>query len=213
MNDRDRTCRSTRRSPFDVATPVAAERTWDLLLAIAAGGAIGGAARYSLSQATPGYLFPWSTFLENVVGCFLLGALMIYLLTSGHLTDICVPSWPSVCWAVFPPLCVHSEARALVQDGQVPIVDLLVHQCRRGTGGRLVGNPAGTGTDQTGAHMKLRGPAMRLTIFVGRAISGITARCMPLVVHRAHAAGLAGASVMRGIEGFGASSRCIRRVC
>lgn len=27
------------------------------------------------------------------------------------------------------------------------------------------------------------------------------------IVHRAHAAGLAGASVLRGIEGFGASSR------
>ena len=27
--------------------------------------------------------------------------------------------------------------------------------------------------------MKLQGPAMRLTIFVGRAISGITARCTP----------------------------------
>lgn len=104
MNDRDPDLPvDPEVSPFDVATPVAAERTWDLLLAIAAGGAIGGAARYSLSQATPDYLFPWSTFLENVVGCFLLGALMIYRTTSGHLTDICVPSWPSVCWAASPP--------------------------------------------------------------------------------------------------------------
>ncbi|MER6831325.1 DUF190 domain-containing protein [Streptosporangium sp. NPDC000563] len=50
------------------------------------------------------------------------------------------------------------------------------------------------------------GRALRLTIFVD---DTDTWRHRPLyteIVHRAHAAGLAGASVFRGIEGFGATS-------
>lgn len=51
----------------------------------------------------------------------------------------------------------------------------------------------------------LQGKARRLTIVVGE---DDTVDGKPLyteIVHRAHAAGLAGASVFRGIEGFGAS--------
>ncbi len=55
--------------------------------------------------------------------------------------------------------------------------------------------------------MKLEGSAMRLTIFVGESDQWHHRPVYTEVVHRAHAAGLAGASVMRGIEGFGASSR------
>ena len=55
--------------------------------------------------------------------------------------------------------------------------------------------------------MKLQGPAMRLTIFVGEGDQWHHRPVYTEVVHRAHAAGLAGASVMRGIEGFGATSR------
>ncbi|MCX5085159.1 DUF190 domain-containing protein [Streptomyces sp. NBC_00401] len=53
---------------------------------------------------------------------------------------------------------------------------------------------------------RLTGRALRLTVFVGE---NHTWRRKPLyseIVHRAHKAGLAGASVFRGIEGFGASS-------
>ncbi|MFF1277935.1 DUF190 domain-containing protein [Streptomyces marokkonensis] len=53
---------------------------------------------------------------------------------------------------------------------------------------------------------RLTGTALRLTVLVGE---NDTWQHRPLyseIVHRAHAAGLAGASVFRGIEGFGASS-------
>jgi len=55
--------------------------------------------------------------------------------------------------------------------------------------------------------MKLDGPASRLTIFIGESDQWHHRPLYTEIVHRAHAAGLAGASVMRGIEGFGASSR------
>ncbi len=53
--------------------------------------------------------------------------------------------------------------------------------------------------------MKLRGPAQRLTIFVGETDQWHHKPVYTEIVHRAHHAGLAGASVLRGIEGYGAS--------
>jgi PII-like signaling protein len=54
--------------------------------------------------------------------------------------------------------------------------------------------------------MKLQGPALRLTIFVDEDDTWHHKPLFTEIVHRAHAAGLAGASVFRGIEGYGASS-------
>ena len=55
--------------------------------------------------------------------------------------------------------------------------------------------------------MKLEGTALRLTVFVGEADRWHHKPLFTEIVHRAHKAGLAGASVIRGIEGYGASSR------
>jgi PII-like signaling protein len=55
--------------------------------------------------------------------------------------------------------------------------------------------------------MTLHGAALRLTVLVGEADQVGHRPLYTEVVHRAHAAGLAGASAFRGIEGFGASSR------
>src|ERR1041385_3314446 len=55
--------------------------------------------------------------------------------------------------------------------------------------------------------MTLKGAALRLTIFIGEDDHWHHRPLYTEIVHRAHAAGLAGASVIRGIEGYGASSR------
>ncbi|WLW57488.1 DUF190 domain-containing protein [Streptomyces sp. YU58] len=50
------------------------------------------------------------------------------------------------------------------------------------------------------------GRALRLTVFVGEHDTWHRRPLYSEIVHRAHAAGLAGASAFRGVEGFGASS-------
>ncbi|MEZ7002887.1 DUF190 domain-containing protein [Streptomyces sp. AD55] len=53
---------------------------------------------------------------------------------------------------------------------------------------------------------RLTGNALRVTVLVGENDTWHHKPVYAEIVHRAHAAGLAGASVFRGIEGFGASS-------
>ncbi|BBC29942.1 hypothetical protein SGFS_012360 [Streptomyces graminofaciens] len=48
--------------------------------------------------------------------------------------------------------------------------------------------------------------ALRLTVLIGEHDTWHHRPLYAEIVHRAHAAGLAGASVFRGVEGFGASS-------
>jgi uncharacterized protein len=55
--------------------------------------------------------------------------------------------------------------------------------------------------------MRLHGSARRLTIFIGDTDQHHHRPLSTEIVHRAHAYGLAGASVFHGVEGYGASSR------
>jgi len=48
-------------------------------------------------------------------------------------------------------------------------------------------------------------PALRLTVIVDEAVQWHHHALYTEIVHRAHAAGLAGATVIRGVEGYGAS--------
>ena len=54
--------------------------------------------------------------------------------------------------------------------------------------------------------MTLHGSAVRLTIVITESSQWHHRPAYTEIVHRAHAAGLAGASVFRGVEGFGRSS-------
>jgi CrcB protein len=63
----------------DVDVPPPARIRPQVVLAVAAGGALGALARYGVTIALPHDpgRFPWSTLLTNVVGCFLIGVLMV----------------------------------------------------------------------------------------------------------------------------------------
>jgi uncharacterized protein len=54
--------------------------------------------------------------------------------------------------------------------------------------------------------MKLEGSQQRLTIYIGESDRHGHTPLATEIVQRAHAAGLAGASVFRGVEGYGASN-------
>lgn len=53
--------------------------------------------------------------------------------------------------------------------------------------------------------MRLQGPAQRLTIFIGESDQYRHHSLSSEIVQRARKAGLAGATVLRGVSGFGAS--------
>jgi CrcB protein len=54
----------------------------DILMVIAAGGAVGSLARWGLTELMPhsSGAFPWATFIANVTGCLLLGVLMVFVI-------------------------------------------------------------------------------------------------------------------------------------
>lgn len=54
----------------------------DILLVVAAGGALGSLGRWGVDHLLPWSVggFPWATFLENVSGALVLGILMVLLL-------------------------------------------------------------------------------------------------------------------------------------
>lgn len=54
--------------------------------------------------------------------------------------------------------------------------------------------------------MRLHGTAQRLTVMVGESDQWHHRPVFTEIVHRAHRAGMAGATVLRGIESFGGSS-------
>ena len=96
----------------------------DVLGVIAAGGAVGAAARYAAGELWPHAAdgVPWATLAVNVIGCFLLGLLMFYV------TDVWPPRRyvrPFLGVGVLGGFTTFStyalETRALLAHGQVGI--------------------------------------------------------------------------------------------
>lgn len=93
-----------------------------ILLVIALGGGLGALARYGLAHAWPTRpgLFPWGTFLTNVIGCFLIGVLMVLITeiwTAHHLVRPFLGVGVLGGFTTFSTYAV--EARGLLQPGTV----------------------------------------------------------------------------------------------
>ena len=102
----------------------AATRRWDIALVIAAGGAVGGGMRNLLNAVVPegDSGFPWSTFLENVIGCALLGALMVFLLDVWPPTRYGRPFLGVGVLGGFTTFSTYTtDADALLRAGQAPL--------------------------------------------------------------------------------------------
>ncbi|MEU5657715.1 fluoride efflux transporter CrcB [Streptomyces sp. NPDC047737] len=94
MSDRSRPAERPDAGPGDgpsVSGQRAGQRgggRWRVLAVIAAGGAAGATARYAASLAWPAAEgeFPWAVFAVNVVGCALIGVLMVLTVERGVVT-------------------------------------------------------------------------------------------------------------------------------
>ncbi|WP_206323859.1 CrcB family protein [Streptomyces sp. HNM0574] len=61
-------------------------RAWGVLGAVAAGGALGALARFGLTRLLPPDAsgFPWGVFVVNLLGCALIGVLMVLVSEGGR---------------------------------------------------------------------------------------------------------------------------------
>jgi CrcB protein len=98
-------------------------RELDVLGVIALGGGIGSIARYGLSRAmpTPPGGFPWATFLTNVIGCAVLGALMYLVLEVWPPSRYRRPFFGvGICGGFTTFSTAMVESRGLLAGGHVP---------------------------------------------------------------------------------------------
>lgn len=75
--------------PADVAEPP----HWPVVLAVGGGGAAGALARYGAQRAWPthGADLPWTTLVVNVVGCALIGVLLVLITERGAVNRLWRP--------------------------------------------------------------------------------------------------------------------------
>nr|WP_282776485.1 fluoride efflux transporter CrcB [Nocardia sp. CC201C] len=100
-------------------------RTHGVVLAvIAAGGGLGAAARYGLAQlwpTAPGG-FPWATLAANMIGCFLIGMLMVAVTEMWVAHHLLRPFLGVGVLGGFTTFSTYAnDARALLQPGTVGI--------------------------------------------------------------------------------------------
>ena len=96
----------------------------DVLLVIAAGGALGAAARYGTAVALPheSDALPWSTLATNVAGCFALGVLMVLVVERLSSSRLVRPFFGTGLLGGFTTFSTYAvDTRALLAAGR-PVV-------------------------------------------------------------------------------------------
>jgi CrcB protein len=105
----------------DTGTVIGREPIWDVVLVIAVGGAIGGGARYLLSTVIQHERFPWATFAANVIGCLLLGVVMVLVLEKWQPHRYARPFMAVGVLGGFTTFSAYTlETHALLMQGRVP---------------------------------------------------------------------------------------------
>ena len=95
-------------SDIDLDIPAQRVEThWPVVVSVSAGGVLGALARYGIGQAWPTAAggFPWATFVINVTGCLLIGALMVLVtdLFTSRGSACSARSSASASWAATRP--------------------------------------------------------------------------------------------------------------
>lgn len=107
-----------------VVRGTARHRRWDIALVVAAGGAVGGGARYLVNETWPTTTdgFPWATLIENVSGCLLLGVLMVFLIDVWRPTRFGRPFLATGVLGGYTTFSTYTaDTRGLVQEGRLPV--------------------------------------------------------------------------------------------
>lgn len=194
-------------------------------LAIAMAGALGAPARYLLDrlvQQRVATVFPWGTFVINASGAFLLGLVTGLALHGGLGPLPRAALGTGFCGAYSTFSTFTYETVRLVEDwawweaavNVAASLGLGLLAAGAGLGVALSRlsrsdawcrlNPVRSSPGRTA--VRLHGHAKRLTIYCGEADHHGHLSLVTAIVERARDEGLAGATVLRGIEGFGASS-------
>ncbi|GAB3855369.1 CrcB family protein [Nocardioides maradonensis] len=97
-------------------------RDADLLPVIAAGGAIGSLARWTMAQVLPTAGFSWATFLTNVLGCALIGVLMALMIDRWAATRYLRPFLGVGVLGGFTTFSTYQlDVHRLLADGRAPL--------------------------------------------------------------------------------------------
>lgn len=104
-------------SPAEVAEPP----HWPVVAAVAAGGVVGALARYGAQRAWPvhGHDFPWTILAVNVLGCALIGVLMVLVTERGPVSRLWRPLFGTGVLGGFTTFSTYSvDLQSRLADGR-----------------------------------------------------------------------------------------------
>jgi len=176
---------------------------------VSAGAAIGGALRFGISsyiQKNISVIFPYGTLVVNVIGSFILGIIMFYLNEKELIgSEFRLFLTVGFCGGFTTFSTFSYETLALFRDSEIGLalynVMLNVILCLAGI------YIAYLISKIIGWFMQTNSEAKLLRIFVGESDRINGKPVYETLVLKAREAGLAGATVIKGIMGFGANSK------